>query len=121
RRRSVRDIAVASNQYILIADETTTALDVTIQAQIMELMKELQEKTGTAIILITHDLGVVAETAHKVAVMYGGKVVEHGTVEEIFYRPRHPYTWGLLNSMPRLDMKREEEELQSIPGTPPEL
>ena len=116
RQRAMIAMAMACNPKILIADEPTTALDVTIQAQIMELMKELQEKTGTAIILITHDLGVVAETAHKVAVMYGGKVVEHGTVEEIFYRPRHPYTWGLLNSMPRLDMKREEEELQSIPG-----
>lgn len=121
RQRAMIAMAMACNPKILIADEPTTALDVTIQAQIMELMKELQEKTGTAIILITHDLGVVAETAHKVAVMYGGKVVEHGAVEEIFYRPRHPYTWGLLNSMPRLDMKREEEELQSIPGTPPDL
>ena len=120
RQRAMIAMAMACNPKILIADEPTTALDVTIQAQIMELMKELQEKTGTAIILITHDLGVVAETAHKVAVMYGGKVVEHGTVEEIFYRPRHPYTWGLLNSMPRLDMKRDGE-LQSIPGSPPDL
>lgn len=120
RQRAMIAMAMACYPKILIADEPTTALDVTIQAQIMELMKKLQEKTGTAIILITHDLGVVAETAHKVAVMYGGKVVEYGTVEEIFYRPRHPYTWGLLNSMPRLDMN-QDGELQSIPGSPPDL
>ena len=119
RQRAMIAIAMACNPKILIADEPTTALDVTIQAQIMELMKELRQTTGTAIILITHDLGVVAETAHRVTVMYGGKVVEYGTTEEIFYRPRHPYTWGLLNSVPRLDMKRDKE-LQSIPGSPPD-
>ncbi|PTX59332.1 oligopeptide transport system ATP-binding protein [Melghirimyces profundicolus] len=120
RQRAMIAIALACNPKILIADEPTTALDVTIQAQILELMKELQEKMETAIILITHDLGVVAEMAQRVAVMYGGKVVETGTVEDIFYRPRHPYTWGLIQSMPRLDQKREED-LIPIPGSPPDL
>ncbi|SDW22767.1 oligopeptide transport system ATP-binding protein [Marininema mesophilum] len=120
RQRGMIAIALACNPKILIADEPTTALDVTIQAQILELMKELQVKTETAIILITHDLGVVAETAHRVAVMYGGKVVETGKVEDIFYRSRHPYTWGLLGSMPRLDIKREDD-LSPIPGSPPDL
>lgn len=120
RQRVMIAMAMACDPKILIADEPTTALDVTIQAQILDLMKKLQETTGTAIILITHDLGVVAETARKVIVMYGGKVVEFGTVEEIFHLPRHPYTWGLLNSMPRLDMKRDGE-LQAIPGSPPDL
>src|SRR5690606_29352170 len=106
RQRAMIAIALACNPKILIADEPTTALDVTIQAQILDLMKELQKETGTAIILITHDLGVVANSAHRVAVMYGGKIVETGSVDEIFYNPRHPYTWGLLNSMPRLDMER---------------
>ena len=103
----------------LIADEPTTALDVTIQAQILELMRDLQEKIGTAIILITHDLGVVANVASRVAVMYGGKIVETGNVDEIFYNPKHPYTWGLLGSMPKLDSRKEE--LLAIPGSPPDL
>jgi oligopeptide transport system ATP-binding protein len=120
RQRAMIAIALACNPKILIADEPTTALDVTIQAQIIELLKELQKKTDTAVILITHDLGVVAEMAQRVAVMYGGKVVETGTVEEIFYRPRHPYTWGLLASMPRLDLDRKQE-LKPIPGSPPDL
>lgn len=119
RQRAMIAIALACNPKILIADEPTTALDVTIQAQILTLMRDLQEKTGTAIILITHDLGVVANTASRVAVMYGGKIVETGDVEEIFYNPRHPYTWGLLGSMPRLDSKGKE--LQVIPGSPPNL
>ncbi|WP_145523979.1 ABC transporter ATP-binding protein [Virgibacillus sp. SK37] len=119
RQRAMIAIALACNPKILIADEPTTALDVTIQAQIMDLMKELQEKTGTAILLITHDLGVVANAAHRVAVMYGGKIVETGDVDEIFYNPKHPYTWGLLGSMPKLDNR--DEELQAIPGSPPDL
>lgn len=120
RQRAMIAIALSCNPKVLIADEPTTALDVTIQAQILALMKELQEKTETAIILITHDLGVVAEMAQRVAVMYGGKVVESGRVNEIFHHPRHPYTWGLMASMPRLDWKREEE-LTPIPGSPPDL
>ncbi|WP_088051445.1 ABC transporter ATP-binding protein [Virgibacillus dakarensis] len=119
RQRAMIAIALACNPKVLIADEPTTALDVTIQAQILDLMRELQDKTGTAIILITHDLGVVANAAHRVAVMYGGKIVETGTVDEIFYNPKHPYTWGLLGSMPKLD--GGSEELQAIPGSPPDL
>jgi oligopeptide transport system ATP-binding protein len=120
RQRAMIAIALASNPKLLIADEPTTALDVTIQAQILELMKDLQKKTGTAIIFITHDLGVVANMADRVAVMYAGKIVEMGTVDEIFYDPRHPYTWGLLASMPSLDSD-DKVELASIPGSPPDL
>ena len=120
RQRVVIAIALACNPKILIADEPTTALDVTIQAQILELMKELQRKIETSIIFITHDLGVVANVADRVAVMYGGQIVETGTVDEIFYDPRHPYTWGLLSSMPSLDTD-EGVALQAIPGTPPDL
>ena len=119
RQRGMIAIALACNPKVLIADEPTTALDVTIQAQILDLMRSLQERTGTAIILITHDLGVVANAAHRVAVMYGGKIVETGTVDEIFYNPKHPYTWGLLGSMPKMDNKGKE--LQAIPGSPPDL
>ncbi|SER63123.1 ABC transporter ATP-binding protein [Psychrobacillus sp. OK032] len=119
RQRIVIAIALACNPQILIADEPTTALDVTIQAQILELMKDLQKKINTSIIFITHDLGVVANVADRVAVMYGGKIVEIGTVDEIFYNPQHPYTWGLLSSMPSLDTA--EEKLYAIPGTPPDL
>jgi len=111
-------IAIACNPKILIADEPTTSLDVTIQAQILELLKDIQKKLGTSIILITHDLGVVANMADTVAVMYAGKVVETGTVDEIFYKPHHPYNWGLLSSMPDMNSK---EELVSIPGSPPDL
>ena len=118
RQRIVIAIALACNPDILIADEPTTALDVTIQAQILELLKEIQQKNGTSIIFITHDLGVVANVADRVAVMYAGKIVEYGLVDEIFYNPRHPYTWGLLCSMPSLE---EEESLYTIPGTPPDL
>ncbi|KRN88363.1 ABC transporter ATP-binding protein [Ligilactobacillus ceti] len=117
RQRIVIAIALVCYPEILIADEPTTALDVTIQAQILDLMKELQEKIETSIIFITHDLGVVAGMADRVAVMYAGEILEYGTVDEIFYNPQHPYTWGLLNSMPTLD----SEELESIPGTPPDL
>jgi peptide/nickel transport system ATP-binding protein len=118
RQRVVIAIAIACNPRLLIADEPTTALDVTIQAQILDLLKDIQRKTGTSIILITHDLGVVANMADKVAVMYAGKIVEQGTVEEVFDSAEHPYTWGLLKSIPDLDA---DEELYSIPGTPPDL
>ncbi|MFD7521218.1 ABC transporter ATP-binding protein [Paenibacillus chitinolyticus] len=120
RQRVMIAIALACNPKLLIADEPTTALDVTVQAQIIDLMRELSVKTGSSIILITHDLGVVAEMAERVVVMYAGKIVEKGTVDEIFYDPRHPYTWGLLKSVPRLDT-RADEELIPIPGTPPDL
>ncbi|QQZ11601.1 ABC transporter ATP-binding protein [Heyndrickxia vini] len=119
RQRVVIAIALACNPKVLIADEPTTALDVTIQGQILDLMKELQKKVDTSIIFITHDLGVVANVADRVAVMYGGKIVEVGTVDEIFYNPKHPYTWGLISSMPSLDAN--DEELYVIPGTPPDL
>ncbi|MDW0118324.1 ABC transporter ATP-binding protein [Sporosarcina thermotolerans] len=119
RQRAMIAIALACNPKVLIADEPTTALDVTIQAQILELMRELQVKIGTAIILITHDLGVVASVASRVAVMYGGKIVETGNIDEIFYNPKHPYTWGLLGSMPKLNSRKEE--LLAIPGSPPNL
>jgi oligopeptide transport system ATP-binding protein len=119
RQRVVIAIALACNPQVLIADEPTTALDVTIQAQILELMKDLQKKIDTSIIFITHDLGVVANVADRVAVMYGGKIVEIGTADEIFYNPKHPYTWGLISSMP--DLETNDEELYSIPGTPPDL
>ena len=118
RQRIVIAIALGCNPDILIADEPTTALDVTIQAQILELMKELQQKIKTSIIFITHDLGVVANVADRVAVMYAGKFVEVGTVDEIFYSPQHPYTWGLLSSMPTLETSGS---LYAIPGTPPDL
>ncbi|MGM0339853.1 ABC transporter ATP-binding protein [Enterococcus sp. AZ007] len=119
RQRIVIAIALICNPEILIADEPTTALDVTIQAQILELLKEIQEKIETSIIFITHDLGVVANVADRVAVMYAGKIVEVGTAEEIFYNPQHPYTWGLLGSMPTLDSGNDR--LYAIPGSPPDL
>lgn len=120
RQRVVIAIALAADPKLLIADEPTTALDVTIQAQILELMKEIQKKKNTSIIFITHDLGVVANIADRVAVMYAGQIVEYGTVQDIFYDPKHPYTWGLLGSMP--DLKNNvKEELRSIPGSPPDL
>lgn len=119
RQRVVIAIALATEPQILIADEPTTALDVTIQAQILELMKEIQAETESSIIFITHDLGVVANVADKVAVMYAGQIVELGTANEIFYNPQHPYTWGLLGSMP--DLESSKEELYTIPGAPPNL
>ncbi|MFC4403247.1 ABC transporter ATP-binding protein [Gracilibacillus xinjiangensis] len=119
RQRVVIAIALACNPKVLIADEPTTALDVTIQAQIIELMKDIQEKMDTSIIFITHDLGVVANVADRVAVMYAGKIVEIGTVDDVFYNPKHPYTWGLLGSMPTVDSN--EGKLLAIPGTPPDL
>jgi oligopeptide transport system ATP-binding protein len=120
RQRVVIAIALACDPQILIADEPTTALDVTIQAQILELLRELQEQLGMSIILITHDLGVVAHTAHRVAVMYGGKIVETGTLREIFYNPQMPYTWGLLTSIP-LPTADRSQELIPIPGSPPDM
>lgn len=120
RQRAMIAMALACNPRLLIADEPTTALDVTIQAQILELMKKIQEETGTSIIIITHDLGVVAEMADRVVVMYAGQVIESGTVKEIFAKPQHPYTMGLLNSVPRLDMDKKQP-LAPIIGTPPDL
>lgn len=120
RQRAMIAIALACNPKLLIADEPTTALDVTIQAQIMELMQDLQKKLNTSIILITHDLGVVAKVADRIAVMYAGVIVESGTAHEIFHNPQHPYTWGLLKSVPRLDIG-EKERLIPIEGTPPDL
>lgn len=119
RQRVVIAVALACNPKVLIADEPTTALDVTIQAQILDLMKDLQKQMNMAIILITHDLGVVANIAQRVAVMYAGNIIETGTVDEIFYQPKHPYTWGLLASMPKLHTKKGE--LLAIAGTPPDL
>ncbi|WP_336774789.1 ABC transporter ATP-binding protein [Paenibacillus sp. MMO-58] len=120
RQRAMIAIALACNPSLLIADEPTTALDVTIQAQILRVMKDLQERMGTSIILITHDLGVVADICDRVIVMYAGKVVETGTKWEIFKNPKHPYTKGLLRSVPRLDQKKDEP-LIPIFGTPPDL
>ena len=119
RQRSVMAIALASNPKILFADEPTTALDVTIQAQILDLLRDIQVKLGTATVIVSHDLGVVARVADRVAVMYAGKIVEIGTAEEVFYHPRHPYTWGLMRSLPSL--AKEGEELYTIPGIPPTL
>jgi oligopeptide transport system ATP-binding protein len=119
RQRVVIAIALACDPQVLIADEPTTALDVTIQAQILELLRELQERLGMSIVLITHDLGVVASTAHRIAVMYGGKIIETGTVREIFYNPQMPYTWGLLASIPVPTADRSQD-LIPIPGTPPD-
>lgn len=119
RQRSVMAIALASNPDILFADEPTTALDVTIQAQILDLLREVQEKLGTATILVSHDLGVVARAADRVAVMYAGKIVEIGTAEEVYYDPRHPYTWGLMRSLPAFS--KGKDSLYTIPGMPPTL
>jgi len=125
RQRAMIAMALACNPKILIADEPTTALDVTIQAQILELIAKLKEDFNTAVILITHDLGVVAETAQRVAVMYAGKIVEKGSVEDIFLRPQHPYTLGLLKSLPKLETGRKaavrHERLTEIPGMVPSL
>ena len=120
RQRVMIAMALACDPDILIADEPTTALDVTIQAQIIELMQEMQQKNGNAIIMITHDLGVVADMADKIMVMYAGRPVEFGTAEEIFYEPRHPYTWGLIRSIPEHGLD-EKKELTPIAGNPPSL
>lgn len=119
RQRVVLAIALAGNPKILFADEPTTALDVTIQAQILDLLKDVQRKLNAATVFVTHDLGVVARIADRVAVMYAGKIVETGTAEEIFYDPRHPYTWALLSALPTF--AKEHGHLHSIPGTPPTL
>jgi peptide/nickel transport system ATP-binding protein/oligopeptide transport system ATP-binding protein len=120
RQRAMIAMALALEPELVIADEPTTALDVTIQAQIIRLLQELNTKRGLAVILITHDLGVVAEIADRVLVMYAGRVVEHGTIDEIFYDPQHPYTWGLLGSLTRLDQERPRR-LPQIRGLPPSL
>ncbi len=120
RQRVMIAMALSCNPKLLIADEPTTALDVTIQAQIVDLMKSIREKIGTAVILITHDLGVVASLAKRIVVMYAGRVVESGTSDDIFYHPKHPYTWGLLECIPRLDQPRSRV-LSPILGTPPDL
>jgi oligopeptide transport system ATP-binding protein len=120
RQRAMIAMALACNPKILIADEPTTALDVTIQAQILELMKSIQEKYGTAIIMITHDLGVVAQIADRVMVMYGGRVVEEGKTDDVFYNPAMPYTWSLLRALPRLD-GTGKTRLLPIKGQPPSL
>lgn len=119
RQRVVIAIALACEPDILICDEPTTALDVTIQARILELITDLQRKLGISVIYITHDLGVVAKVADDVAVMYAGRIVEKGSVDDIFYDPRHPYTWGLLSSMP--DVDDTTDKLYTIPGNPPNL
>src|SRR5271170_2404461 len=120
RQRVMIAMALANEPKLLIADEPTTALDVTVQAQILELMERLQRELGMAIVIITHDLGVVAEMADDIAVMYAGRIVETAPASEIFASPEHPYTWGLLRSIPRLERDREEP-LVPIPGTPPSL
>jgi peptide/nickel transport system ATP-binding protein/oligopeptide transport system ATP-binding protein len=120
RQRVVIAMALSCSPRLLIADEPTTALDVTIQAQILRQIKQLRDETGTAIILVTHDLGVVADIAERVTVMYGGRVVEEASLDEIFYDPQHPYTWGLLGSIARVDRERPHR-LPAIPGAPPSL
>jgi peptide/nickel transport system ATP-binding protein/oligopeptide transport system ATP-binding protein len=120
RQRVMIALALSCDPSILIADEPTTALDVTIQAQILERIRELREQTGAAVILVTHDLGVVADIADRIAVMYAGRIVEQGTLDEIFYDPQHPYTWGLLGSITRVDRPRPER-LPAIAGLPPSL
>ncbi|MBQ4253691.1 MAG: ABC transporter ATP-binding protein [Erysipelotrichaceae bacterium] len=118
RQRIVIAIALAADPDILICDEPTTALDVTIQGQILDLINKLKRERDLSVIFITHNLGVVANMADRIAVMYAGKIVEEGTADEVFYDPRHPYTWALLSSMPDLDTK---EKLEAIPGTPPNM
>ncbi|MGW4561806.1 ABC transporter ATP-binding protein [Streptomyces sp. NPDC004561] len=120
RQRAMIAMALVNNPELLIADEPTTALDVTVQAQILDLIRDLQKEFGSAVIMITHDLGVVAEIADDLLVMYGGRCVERGPAEEVFSAPRHPYTWGLLGSMPRLD-REETDRLIPIKGSPPSL
>lgn len=120
RQRIMIAIALACNPEILIADEPTTALDVTIQAQILELIQDLQKKLGTSVIMITHDLGVVASMAHRIQVMYAGMIIERATIDELFSDPKHPYTWALLQSVPRVETENKSH-LYSIQGTPPDL
>ena len=120
RQRVMIALALSCDPSILIADEPTTALDVTIQAQILQRIRDLREQTGAAVILVTHDLGVVADIADRIAVMYAGRIVEKGTLDDIFYDPQHPYTWGLLGSITRVDRPRPER-LPAIAGMPPSL
>jgi peptide/nickel transport system ATP-binding protein len=120
RQRVMIALALSCNPSVLIADEPTTALDVTIQAQILQQIRSLRDETGAAVILVTHDLGVVADIADRIAVMYSGRIVEQGTLDEIFYDPQHPYTWGLLGSITRVD-KTRPERLPAIAGLPPSL
>ncbi len=120
RQRVMIAMALSCSPKLLIADEPTTALDVTIQAQILDELRQLRSETGAGIILVTHDLGVVADIADRVVVMYAGRVVEQGTLDEIFYDPQHPYTWGLLGSITRVDRDRGQR-LPAIPGMPPSL
>lgn len=119
RQRCVIAIALAMRPKLLLADEPTTALDVTVETQILDLLRELRDKTGVSIVFVSHDLGAVARIADRVAVMYAGKIVEIGTAEDIYYRPQHPYTWGLLSALPVF--ANPEEELYTIPGIPPSL
>ena len=119
RQRIIIAIALACSPKLIIADEPTTALDVTIQAQVLELIQEMTKKTGSSVIMITHDLGVVARMCDRIAIMYGGKIVEIGTDEEIFYEPKHPYTMGLLSCVH--NPEKDDEELRPIPGSPPDL
>ncbi|MBI0376256.1 ABC transporter ATP-binding protein [Streptomyces albiflaviniger] len=120
RQRAMIAMALVNNPELLIADEPTTALDVTVQAQILDLIRDLQKEFGSAVIIITHDLGVVAELADDLLVMYGGRCVERGPAEKVFYEPQHPYTWGLLGSMPRID-RDQTERLIPVKGSPPSL
>jgi peptide/nickel transport system ATP-binding protein len=120
RQRAMIAMSLVNNPELLIADEPTTALDVTVQAQILDLIRDLQKEFGSAVIVITHDLGVVAELADDILVMYGGRCVERGTADKVFYEPQHPYTWGLLGSMPRID-RDETERLIPVKGSPPSL
>ena len=120
RQRAMIAMSLVNNPELLIADEPTTALDVTVQAQILDLIRDLQKEFGSAVVIITHDLGVVAELSDDILVMYGGRCVEYGTAEKVFYEPQHPYTWGLLGSMPRIDRERTER-LVPVKGSPPSL